>query len=303
MTDRTIAADRFFSKKRDFGLRRFLLRDYMQRRILGINDLLLSYSRQERTCGGGRMKNRAARVFWIVFCLTAMCAAFAKTAAVRRQAELVRAQADQAEADQAEAELSAGLSAAEPGRAAEKKQAALTFDDGPHPVCTPKLLDGLKARGILATFFIIGENAEQHPEIVRRAAEEGHLIGNHTYHHAQLNTMSEEQACQEVEAASQLLEELTGSVPLYLRPPFGAWSRKKDCPQELISVYWDIDPLDWKDHDADRIVREVCGSVKDGSIILLHDIYPESVEAALRIADTLTEEGYEFVPVEELFFD
>lgn len=270
----------------------------MQRRILGINDLLLSYSRQERTCGGGRMKNRAARVFWIVFCLTAMCAAFAKTAAVRRQAELVRAQADQAEA-----ELSAGLSAAEPGRAAEKKQAALTFDDGPHPVCTPKLLDGLKARGISATFFIIGENAEQHPEIVRRAAEEGHLIGNHTYHHVQLNTMSEEQACQEVEAASQLLEELTGSVPLYLRPPFGAWSRKKDCPQELISVYWDIDPLDWKDHDADRIVREVCGSVKDGSIILLHDIYQESVEAALRIADTLTEEGYEFVTVEELFFD
>ena len=292
MAGRTIAADRFFSKK---GLRAaaFFTAGFMQRRILRINDLLLSYSRQERTCGGGRMKNRAARVFWIVFCLTAMCAAFAKTAAVRRQAELVRAQA----------ELSAGLSAAEPGSAAEKKQAALTFDDGPHPVCTPKLLDGLKARGILATFFIIGENAEQHPEIVRRAAEEGHLIGNHTYHHAQLNVMSEEQACQEVEAASQLLEELTGSVPLYLRPPFGAWSRKKDCPQELISVYWDIDPLDWKDHDADRIVREVCGSVKDGSIILLHDIYPESVEAAFRIADTLTEDGYEFVTVEELFFD
>ncbi len=185
----------------------------------------------------------------------------------------------------------------------EGKKVALTFDDGPHPVYTERLLTGLKARGICANFFVLGEKAEKYPELIEKMAEDGHLIGNHTWSHVQLNAMSEVDACQEVTATNQTLEKITGKHVLYLRPPFGEWDRKEDCPADMISVYWDIDPLDWKTENVDVIVKRVLNAVEEGDIILLHDIYETSVEAALIIADEMTALGYEFVSVEELYFD
>lgn len=183
------------------------------------------------------------------------------------------------------------------------KKVAITFDDGPHPVYTKKLLDGMKARGIVATFFVIGENAQKYPELIEQMAEDGHLVGNHTYHHVQLNAMKDSQACDEVIAANQVLEEITGETPLYLRPPFGEWSRKKDCPADMISVYWDIDPLDWKTEDASVVAQRILKDVRDGDIILLHDVYESSVEAAFLVMDELSGRGYEFVTVEDIFFN
>ncbi|MBQ8639225.1 MAG: polysaccharide deacetylase family protein [Lachnospiraceae bacterium] len=185
----------------------------------------------------------------------------------------------------------------------EKKQVAITFDDGPHPVCTPRLLDGLRARGVIANFFVIGQNAEQNPEIIRQMEADGHLIGNHTYHHVQLNAMSTEQAMLEVTAVNQQLEHIIGSAPIYLRPPFGEWDHKADGPAEMISVYWDIDPLDWNTPDADVVANRVLSQVEDGDIILLHDVYETSVDAAFLIIDELLMQGYEFVTVEELYFN
>ena len=183
------------------------------------------------------------------------------------------------------------------------KRAALTFDDGPHPVYTPKLLDGLKERGVKATFFLIGKNIVGREAIVERMSKEGHLIGNHTYDHVQLNCLSEEKACEEITKANETIEQITKKPTEFIRPPFGAWSSKKSCPVELFSVLWNIDPLDWKVQNTDIIVQRVLSQVKDGAVILLHDIYDTSVEAALQIIDSLQKEGYEFVTADQFILD
>lgn len=184
----------------------------------------------------------------------------------------------------------------------DEKKVAITFDDGPDAKTTALLLDGLKARKVHATFFVIGEKAEQNPELIRRMSEEGHLIGNHTYSHVQLNALSSNQACSQVKAANDVIEGITGQEVIYLRPPYGEWSHKKDCPQNMIAVYWDVDPLDWKRTDTEQIAADILRQVKPGDIILLHDIYKASVQAAFLVIDELQRQGYEFVTVDELMF-
>ena len=105
-------------------------------------------------------------------------------------------------------------------------QAALTFDDGPDIRYTPLLLDGLKERNVRVSFFLLGEKVEQYPELVERMQKEGHLVGNHTYHHVQLNKLNETKAREEILKTNNLIYETTGVYPLYLRPPFGAWKKK-----------------------------------------------------------------------------
>lgn len=183
------------------------------------------------------------------------------------------------------------------------RQIALTFDDGPHKSCTPELLDGLKRRGVKATFFLMGENIAGKEEIVLRMQNEGHLIGNHSYRHIQMTKEGEDEACSAVEKTEQLITSITGSRPEYLRPPYGAWNEELECRVNLTTVLWTVDSLDWKLRNTERIVRRVEKSVKSGDIILMHDIFPTSVEAALRIVDDLQKEGYEFVTVEELLID
>ena len=184
----------------------------------------------------------------------------------------------------------------------EQPVVALTFDDGPSGTSTPVLLEGLRKRGVRATFFVIGEKAEQNPELICRMSDEGHLIGNHTYSHVQLNMLSSSQACSQVKAANDVIKEITGQEVIYLRPPYGEWDHKKDCPQNMIAVYWDVDPLDWKRTDTKQIAADILRQVKPGDIILLHDIYKTSVQAAFIVIDELQRQGYEFVTVEELLF-
>lgn len=183
------------------------------------------------------------------------------------------------------------------------KKAALTFDDGPHPVYTEKLLDGLKQRNVKATFFLIGESIEGQETIVKRMAEEGHLIGNHTYHHVQLSKLNDAQACEEIMMTNNVVEELTGRAPEFIRPPFGAWNKNRNCPVEMISILWNVDPLDWEVQNTNAVVDKVLKEVKDGSIILLHDIYDTSVEAAFIIIDKLQEQGYELVTADQFILD
>lgn len=184
-----------------------------------------------------------------------------------------------------------------------EKKIAITFDDGPHPQYTPQLLDGLSKRGVKATFFVTGEAAEQNPEIVRRMHEEGHLIGNHTYSHLQLNAGNEEIFRQELIRTNEIIGELTGEEVTYVRPPYGSWNKQFEKELNMIPVLWTIDPLDWCSDNADCITREVCGKAQENAIILMHDQYKSSVTAALRIIDILTGKGYEFVTVEEILFD
>ncbi len=184
-----------------------------------------------------------------------------------------------------------------------KPKIALTFDDGPHPVFTPRLLDGLKERGVHATFFLIGKNIIGNEDVVRRMKDEGHLIGNHTYNHVQLTKLSEEKACEEIIKTNDLIYEVTGSGTEFIRPPFGSWNDNLECGIELISILWSVDPLDWKTEDTSAVVNRVVKNVKENDIILLHDYYGSSVDAALQIVDILQKEGYEFVTADELILE
>ena len=185
----------------------------------------------------------------------------------------------------------------------EAPKIALTFDDGPSAAWTPALLDGLKERGVKATFFLIGENADKNPEIVKRMAGEGHLIGNHTYHHVELTKVSENEARLELADTSAVIARITGKEPEYMRPPFGAWQRKLEQEIQMLPVLWTIDPLDWTTENQDEIVNKVVTEAEENDIILLHDCYKSSVEAGLRIVDILQEEGFVFVTVDELLLN
>lgn len=187
--------------------------------------------------------------------------------------------------------------------AQEANKIAITFDDGPHTYYTQILLDGLRERGVKATFFLIGESIEGNEDIVKQMNEDGHLIGNHSYSHVQLTKEKTEEACAEVWKANTIIYDVTGKIPLYIRPPFGSWNEELSCAIDMQPVMWNIDPLDWKYQNTERIVKHVIKNVGDGDIILLHDVYKTSVEAALKIIDILLEQGYEFVTVEELLFD
>lgn len=179
-------------------------------------------------------------------------------------------------------------------------QAALTFDDGPDSRYTPLLLDGLKERNVRVSFFLLGEKVEQYPELVERMQKEGHLVGNHTYHHVQLNKLNETKAREEILKTNNLIYETTGVYPLYLRPPFGAWKKNLELCVEMLPVFWTIDTLDWKVQNTEKIVHTVQEQIEDGAIILMHDEYDTSVEAALQVVDELKNQGYELVTVDQL---
>ena len=163
----------------------------------------------------------------------------------------------------------------------EEKYIALTFDDGPHKVYTPKLLEGLRKRGVHATFFLIGQNIDGNEDIIRQMKE----------------------ACDQINRTNEMIERITGETPVYVRPPFGSWSEELEGMVPMRVVLWNVDPLDWKTQNKNRIVRHIVRHVEDGSIILLHDVYDTSVEAALEVIDTLSAEGYNFVTVDELLID
>ena len=177
---------------------------------------------------------------------------------------------------------------------------ALTFDDGPHRIYTKNLLDGLRERGVKATFFVVGENIPGNEDLIRQMEEDGHLIGNHTYDHADISKLSDEENCRELQKTSDMIKEITGHGTAYVRPPFGNWKDTMDCKVTMISVKWTIDTLDWKNKNVREIIGKVMQQISDHDIILMHDYYETSVEAALQIVDRLLEEEYEFVTVEDL---
>ena len=186
------------------------------------------------------------------------------------------------------------------GQEENRPLAALTFDDGPSAEYTPRLLDGLKERNIKASFFLLGRNIPGNEEIVERMQEEGHLIGNHTYNHVQLSAISEAEAREEILKTNNIIYEITGNYPQYMRPPFGSWKKNLELCVEMIPVFWNIDTMDWKSQDVSSILNIVFAEAEDGAIILMHDEYETSVEAALQIADHLMKEGYEFVTADRL---
>lgn len=178
---------------------------------------------------------------------------------------------------------------------------ALTFDDGPKGEKTEALLDMLKEKGVHATFFMIGAQVEEQPELVRRIYEEGHQIGIHTYSHVDLSCLTEEKQREEIEKSRAAIEAVIGEGEFLLRPPFGkmnpALEDWLDCP----IILWSVDTEDWTGKPAADIIRETAETVKDGDIILMHDISDYGLEGAAGIIDELRRMGYTFLTVDQLF--
>lgn len=177
---------------------------------------------------------------------------------------------------------------------------ALTFDDGPRNATTSRLLEGLTLREVPATFFLVGYRIAGSEDLIREMVQAGCQIGIHTYDHVRITDLSQTECDLQVDKTRALLTDILGPEEYWLRPPFGI------VDQEVIDwadgplILWSVDPEDWKEKDANQIVEAVMEHVEDGDIILMHDIYDSSVDAALCIVDRLMAQGYCFVTVEQL---
>lgn len=180
------------------------------------------------------------------------------------------------------------------------KYVALTFDDGPRRSTTPILLDGLLERGASATFFLVGEEIAGNEDLILRMQEEGHQIGNHTWGHIRLEGKDTAGHLANIQKTETLLTEITGVSGHWLRPPYGLIDEATAQKVTVPLVKWSVDPEDWKSRNTEKTVEAIMEVVQPGDIVLLHDIYPTSVEAALQVIDKLESQGYQFVTVEEL---
>ena len=182
-----------------------------------------------------------------------------------------------------------------------KKMIALTFDDGPN-YNTSKIIDVLNKYDIKATFFVLGSRAINNKDILKKMADSGMEIGNHTYNHLLLTKYDEDKIRSEIEDTSEVIYSATKKRPRLLRPSYGSVNNKIKKVANMPIIIWDIDTLDWKYHNSKRITSRVVNKVRDGDIILMHDIYSASLNALSNIIPILQDNGYEFVTIDELFY-
>ncbi len=186
---------------------------------------------------------------------------------------------------------------------AEEKLIALTFDDGPYGDVTNRILDVVEQyaeHGVHVTFFALGSQAEKFPNTVKRAAELGCEVANHTYSHKNLTKISESERTSQVEDAADIVENITGIRPALLRPPYGAKNDEVRATVRYPMILWSIDTLDWKTRDTDSTVAEAL-KAGDGDIVLMHDVREDTAAAAEQIIPALIEQGYKLVTVSEMF--
>jgi len=181
---------------------------------------------------------------------------------------------------------------------------AMTFDDGPSATLTPKLLDLLATRHIKVTFFVIGENVAEHPEIVARAAREGHEIGNHSWSHPNFGKMSDDNVRSQLRRTDDAIRSATGNRPTLMRPPYGSiTAREKHWIHDEFGyriILWDVDPYDWKRPGPAVVRNRILKETQPGSIVLSHDIHPGTIEAMPSTLDALEAKGFKFVTISEL---
>ncbi|MCM3762174.1 polysaccharide deacetylase family protein [Alkalihalobacillus oceani] len=191
----------------------------------------------------------------------------------------------------------------------EDKLVALTFDDGPDDIYTPQILDILKEKNAVATFFLVGEEIQAYPDMVRRIVQEGHGLGNHTWQHPNLATIWTEKVREEIKKTQQAMLEVVGRQPDLFRPPYGSLTKADLALLNEIglrNILWSVDTLDWSGRSADEILLTVHENISKGGIILQHNfgstehVLDGTIEALPKIIDELREEGYTFVTVQTL---
>lgn len=185
----------------------------------------------------------------------------------------------------------------------DKPIIAITFDDGPGGESTERILDVLEQYQVRATFFVQGKQVAKYPDTVKRAAELGCQIGNHTYNHKDLTSLSDQEALEQLESVNELVREQTGAGCALVRPPYGkGWKDQRVLglvPYPLIM--WSIDTKDWSTRDPKQTIASVLEDVQDGDIVLLHDIYNETADAVEDFIPKLLEQGYQLATVSEMF--
>ena len=181
-----------------------------------------------------------------------------------------------------------------------RKVVALTFDDGPNPATTNQALDILYKYGIKATFFILGKNISGNEEILKRMKVDGHVIGNHSWNHPVLSKLSLDEAKKQITDTEDALIKVLGSSSKLMRPPYGAITDDIRNSLDLSFIMWDVDSLDWKSKNEAAILTEIQHQVRNGSIILMHDIHAATINALPKIIDYLKEQGYDFVTIPDL---
>lgn len=192
----------------------------------------------------------------------------------------------------------------EPNIPDNRPRVALTFDDGPHPQNTLKILDILNRYNAKATFFMLGQNVERSNGIPKKVIEQGSEIGTHTWDHKNLNKLSKEEVQNEINSSCDKIKEFSGTEVKYFRPPYGNANTQVGDIAKMNNKYiilWNIDTEDWKSKNAEMVANHVLDNVKDGDIVLMHDIYLTTVEACEKIVEELTNRGYRLVTISELF--
>lgn len=187
-----------------------------------------------------------------------------------------------------------------------KKLVALTFDDGPGPY-TARLLDELKKRGVRATFFVLGIQVDKYPDLIKRMEAEGHVIGNHSNGHKNLKKLTAANIKAEMDKSATKIEKLIGHKPEVMRCPGGSYNNNVLAYAKnagIPVVHWTVDTRDWESRNVNAIMASAFGSngIRNGSVVLMHDIYSTSVDAAIQMVDRLHKEGYTFVTVPEMIY-
>ncbi len=181
---------------------------------------------------------------------------------------------------------------------------AITFDDGPNPATTPRLLKMLKERGIKATFFCLGQCVAQSPEIAKQIVAEGHEIASHSWNHPLLTKMNEAGVRDQLDRTHNIIKQTTGVMPTLMRPPYGGFTVNQRAWANAVWNYkiilWDVDSLDWKHRSPAKTEAIIMAETKKGSIILCHDIHKPTVDAMPATLDALLAKGFKFVTVGEL---
>ncbi|MEM9855661.1 MAG: polysaccharide deacetylase family protein [Pseudomonadota bacterium] len=181
---------------------------------------------------------------------------------------------------------------------------ALTFDDGPHPTLTPILLDLLAARGMFATFYVVGDWVRRHPGLVARMLHEGHEIGNHSWSHPVLARLSDGGLLRELDDTTRAVYEVTGKVPVTMRPPYGAMTSRQRAlvhgSRKLPTILWSVDPQDWRRPGPQIVTRRILGAARPGAIILAHDIHSSTIRAMPATLDGLSARGLRTVTISQL---
>lgn len=183
---------------------------------------------------------------------------------------------------------------------AGKKLVALTFDDGPSPATTPRLLDILKEQKVPVTFFELGSLVRRNSWITKRALMEGHEIASHTMSHQNFAKLSLAAAQADVAEANRAFVEAIGYAPSLVRPPYGSTNGHTAQAMNATMIAWSVDTLDWKYRNTESILNNLVNQISDGGIVLMHDIHATSVDAVPAVIAKLREMGYEFVTVSEL---